>query len=134
MFPEPNLPVRPDEFAGRAREIDTFREALRYGLATGRNSSFAILGEWGIGKSSLPWKFASVCFEPAFAMLPVSLSASSNIHDYLRFAETLLDKFAEALLAIPNMQAPLRTELQNWRFNFGPVAFGRESPHRFLSY
>jgi hypothetical protein len=133
VLPEPNFPVRPDEFVGRTREIDTFREALRYGLATGRTSSFAILGEWGIGKSSLLWKFASVRSEPTFAMLPVFLSASDDIHDYLRFAETMLNKFAEALLARPNMQARLRTELQNWRFNFGPLAFGRESPHRFLS-
>jgi len=84
MLPEPNFPVRPDEFVGRTREIGTFREALRYGLATGRTSSFAILGEWGIGKSSLLRKFASVCSEPTFAMLPVFLSASRDIHDYLR--------------------------------------------------
>jgi len=136
MLPEPNFPVRPNEFVGRRREIDTFREALRQGLVKGRTSSFAVLGEWGIGKSSLLLKFADLCSDATFAMLPVFLSASNDIHDYLRFAESLLDKFAEALLARPNLQARLRTELQNWRFkrvHFGAVAFEHESPHRFLS-
>ena len=136
MLPEPSFPVSPDEIVGRRSEIDDFREALRHGLAAGRTSSFAILGEWGIGKSSLLWKFADVCSQPAFDMLPVFLSMSSDIHDYLRFAEILLDKFAEALLSHPNMQGRLRTELQDWRFkraDFSGVGFEHESPHLFLS-
>src|SRR6267378_5292002 len=116
MLPEPNFPVRPDEFVGRKQHIEAFRYALEQGLAAGRTSSFAILGEWGIGKSSLLLKFATVCSEPAFAMLPVFISASKDIHDYLRLAESLLDKFADALLAVPQMQARLRAELRNWRF------------------
>ncbi|HTT21482.1 MAG TPA: ATP-binding protein [Candidatus Sulfotelmatobacter sp.] len=136
MLSEPNFPVRFSEFVGRRSEIDEFREALRHGLAAGRTSSFAILGEWGIGKSSLLWKFADLSSEPAFAMLPICLSASTDIPDYLRFAEILLDKFAEALLSHPNMQCPWRTELQDWRIkraHLGAVAFERESPPRFLS-
>src|SRR6266516_188534 len=54
MRPEPNFPVRPDEFVGRRQHIEAFREALQQGLTAGRTSSFAILGDWGIGKSSLP--------------------------------------------------------------------------------
>ena len=128
MLPEPNFPVRPNELVGRRREIDTFREALCQGLVKGRTSSFAVLGEWGIGKSSLLLKFADLCSEATFAMLPVFLSASNDIHDYLRFAESLL--------ARPNLQARLRTEPQDWRFkpiHFGAVAFEHESPRRFLN-
>ena len=135
MLPEPSFPVSPDEFVGRRSEIDEFREALRHGLAAGRTSSFAILDDWGIGKSSLLWKFADICSEPSYVMLPVFLSVSSDIHDYLRFAEILLDKFAEALLSHPNMQGRLRTELQDWRFkqaHFGAVGLERESPRLFL--
>ena len=68
VLPEPNFPARPDEFVGRTRQIELFRQALRQGLAAGRTSSFAILGDWGIGKSSLLLKFAAVCSEPAFAI------------------------------------------------------------------
>ena len=136
MLAEPNFPARPDEFVGRRAQIAVFSQALQQGLSTGRTSSFAILGEWGIGKSSLLLKFATVCSEPAFAMLPVFISASKDIHDYLRLAESLLDKFADALLAVPQMQARLRAELRNWRFkrvNLGGFGLERESSRLFLS-
>ena len=136
MLPEPNFPAKPDEFVGRKAQIAIFRQALQQGLSTGRTSSFAILGEWGIGKSSLLLKFATLCSEPTIAMLPVFISASKDIHDYLRFAESLLDKFADALLAVPKMQTRLRAELRNWRFkrvDLGGFGLERESPRLFLS-
>ena len=136
MLPEPNFPVKPDEFVGRRQQIKVFREALRQGLAAGRTGSFAILGDWGIGKSSLLLKCAAVCAEPAFAFLPIPFSASTDIHDYMRLAESLLDKFGDALLAMPKLEARLRAELRNWRFkrlNLGAVDLERHSRHLFLS-
>ena len=136
MLPEPNFPARPDEFVGRTSHIETFQLALQPGLLSGRTGSFAILGEWGIGKSSLLLKFATISSEPGYAMLPVFLSGSKDIHDYLRFAESLLDRFADALMAAPKMQTRLRAELRNWRFkrvNLGSVSLERESPRLFLS-
>src|SRR5215472_5708147 len=108
MLSEPNFPVKPDDFVGRTQQIDGFRRALQLGLSTGRTSSFAILGDWGVGKSSLLLKFATVCTEPEFTMLPVFISASKDINDYLRLAESMLDKFAEALMNAPRMQARLQ--------------------------
>jgi AAA ATPase domain len=136
VLPEPNFPVKPEEFVGRRHQIEAFRETLQQGLAAGRTSSFAILGDWGIGKSSLLLKFAAVCVEPAFAFLPVLFSASTDVHDYMRLAESLLDKFGDALLALPNLQARLRSELRNWklkRLNFGGVGLERQSSRLFLS-
>ncbi|HTT23042.1 MAG TPA: ATP-binding protein [Candidatus Sulfotelmatobacter sp.] len=136
MLPEPNFPVRPEEFVGRRRQIETFCQALQQGLEAGRTASFAILGDWGIGKSSLLLKFAALSSQPSFAMLPVFISASGDVGDYLRLAENLLDKFTDALLAVPTMQALLRVELRNWRLkrvNLGGFALERESPRLFLS-
>src|SRR5690348_3266546 len=136
MRPEPNFPAKPDQFVGRRQQIEVFRDALQQGLAAGRTSSFAILGDWGIGKSSLLLKFAAVCAEPEFALLPVLFSASTDIHDYMRLAESLLDKFGDALLTIPNLEARLRAELRNWRLkrlNLGAVGLERRSQHLFLS-
>jgi hypothetical protein len=136
MRPEPNFPVRPDEFVGRSHHIEAFRKALQQGLTAGRTSSFAILGDWGIGKSSLLLKFAAVCAEPAFAFLPILFSASTDIHDYMRLAESLLDKFGDALLTMPNLEARLRAELRNWRLkrlNLGAVGLERHSRRLFLS-
>jgi AAA ATPase domain len=136
MRPEPHFPVKPDQFVGRRQHIEAFRDALQQGLAAGRTGSFAILGDWGIGKSSLLLKFAAVCAEPAFEFLPVLFSASTDIHDYMRLAESLLDKFGDALLAIPNLETRLRAELQNWRLkrlSLGAVGLERHSRHLFLS-
>jgi len=136
VLPEPNFPVRPEEFVGRRRQIETFCQALQQGLQAGRTASFAILGDWGIGKSSLLLKFAALSSQPSFAMLPVFISASGDVGDYLRLAEKLLDKFTDALLAVPTMQALLRVELRNWRLkrvNLGGFALERESPSLFLS-
>jgi hypothetical protein len=136
VLPEPNFPVRPEEFVGRRRQIETFCQALQQGLQAGRTASFAILGDWGIGKSSLLLKFAALSSQPSFAMLPVFISASGDVGDYLRLAENLLDKFTDALLAVPTMQALLRVELRNWRLksvNLGGFALERESPRLFLS-
>ena len=136
MLPEPNFPVRPEEFVGRRRQIETFCQALQQGLEAGRTASFAILGDWGIGKSSLLLKFAALSSQPSFAMLPVFISASGDVGDYLRLAENLLDKFTDALLAVPTIEALLRVELRNWRLkrvNLGGFALERESPRLFLS-
>jgi len=60
-------------------------------------------------------KLAAVCAEPPFAILPILFSAPTEIHDYMRLAESLLDKFGDALLAMPNLEARLRAELRNWK-------------------
>src|SRR5438067_10904884 len=63
-------------------------------------------------------------------------SASTDVHDYMRLAESLLDKFGDALLAMPNLEARLRAELRNWRLkqlNLGAVGLERHSRRLFLS-
>jgi hypothetical protein len=59
VLPEPNFPVKPNEFIGRHVYLDAFAEALEYSKTTGRMASFAVLGDWGIGKSSLLLKLAA---------------------------------------------------------------------------
>ena len=81
-------------------------------------------------------KFAAVCAEPAFAILPILFSASTDIHDYMRLTESLLDKFGDALLAMPTLEARLRAELRSWKFrqlNLGAVGLERHSRRMFLS-
>jgi len=78
--------------------------------------------------------------DSATVTVVISLGAGgpgiSDVRDYLRLAENLPDKFTDALLAVPTMQARLRVELRNWRFkriNLGGVGLERESPRLFLS-
>ena len=136
MIPEPNFPAKPDEFVGRKPQLEAFRQALRQGIVTGRTPSFAVLGEWGIGKSSLLSKCSAICEEPEFEMLPVPFSVSNELGDYRRFAELLLDTLGGCLARAQSVQARIRGEAQNWnlkRVNVGPVALERETPKLFLT-
>ena len=136
MLPEPNFPVSPNEFIGRKAHLDAFTEALRYSTLTGRMASFAVLGDWGIGKSSLLFKLAASCTDSSFRMLPVTLSLSNDISDYMKFAEALCDRLAHALLASDSLATRFRAEIENWkltRISLGALTVDRHSQRYFLS-
>jgi hypothetical protein len=76
VIPEPNFPARPEEFVGRKLQIEVFQRALQQGRETGRTPSFAVLGDWGIGKSSLLLKCSVICAEPQYKMLPVQFQGN----------------------------------------------------------
>ena len=136
MLPEPNFPVKPGEFIGRRVHLDTFADALQSSGTTGRMASFAVLGDWGIGKSSLLLKLASTCSDSTRRMLPVTFSISKDISDYMRFAEALCDRLADALLTSDSLATRLRAEIENWkltRVSVGAVAIDRKPRQYFLS-
>jgi AAA ATPase domain len=136
VIPEPNFPAKPEEFVGRRFQIEAFRRALRQGLATGRTPSFAVLGEWGIGKSSLLLKCSAICAEPEYNMLPVPFSVSKELADYRSFAEGLLDTFSEVLAHSHSATVRLQRELQSWklsRVSIGALSVDRNAPQFFLS-
>ena len=136
MLPEPNFPVRPDEFIGRQAYLESFRDSLRHSAITGRMASFALLGDWGIGKSSLLFKLAATCSERNFRMLPVAFSISKDISDYMKFAEALCDRLANTLLASNSLAARLRAEVENWKLtkvSVGALTIDRNSRRYFLS-
>jgi len=41
-----------------------------------------VLGDWGIGKSSLLLKFAAICSDPKYGILPVLVPVSKDYGDY----------------------------------------------------
>ena len=136
MLPEPSFPAKPSDFIGRAREIDSFKAALRQSVVTGRMPSFAVLGNWGIGKSSLLFKLADCCMQTKPRILSVHFSVSQDIGDYLKFAESLCDKLGDALAALDSLTTRLRTEARNWKFKqvkAGPIIVERDGPKRFLT-
>ena len=136
VIPEPNFPARPDEFVGRNGQVQAFHQVLAQGLLTGRTPSFAVLGDWGVGKSSLLLKYFAICSGPEYAMLPVFFSVSTELSDYKRFAEGLLDTFTRALETSGSLETRLRTELQKWklsRLSVGGASFERQGTELFLS-
>lgn len=59
---EPGKPVDPEYFGGRRRELETFSEYLGYSI-DGNIHNLALMGERGIGKSSLLRKFEQIASE-----------------------------------------------------------------------
>src|SRR5215469_1981432 len=110
MLPEPNYPARPEQFIGRRNHIEAFEEALRYSTLTRRMASFAVLGDWGIGKSSLLVKFASILVKSEHKILPVSLSVGTDFRDYRNLAQRLLDKLAKTLATSESIVDRVRAE------------------------
>jgi hypothetical protein len=72
LIPKPNVPVKPGDFVGREPQIDAFRSILQQGVETGTTSSVAVLGDWGIGKSSSLVKFAAISAQPEYGIFPVT--------------------------------------------------------------
>src|SRR5437763_5909289 len=136
VVPEPNFPAQPDEFVGRDTQIEAFRQVLAQGLLTGRTPSFAVLGDWGVGKSSLLLKYSAICSKPEHAMLPVFFSVSTELSDYKCFAESLLDTFTRTLETSDSLTTQFRNELQKWklsRLSIGGVSLDRQGPEFFLT-
>ena len=136
VLPEPNYPVSPDQFIGRKNHSEAFTLAVRQGLAAGRISSFAVLGDWGIGKSSLLLKFAAISSDPKYGILPVLVPLSKDYGDYRRFAESLLDTFTRVLETSDSPTTQFRNELQKWklsRLSIGGVSLDRQGPEFFLT-
>src|SRR5439155_15120377 len=93
-----------------------------------------VLGDWGIGKSSLLLKLAATCSD--FRMLPVTLSVSKDVSDYMKFAEALCDRLAHALLTSDSIATRVRTEIENWkltRLSVGALTIDRQARRYFLS-
>lgn len=59
---KPGKPVDPEYFGGRGKELETFKQYLGYSTE-GNPHNLAILGERGIGKSSLLRKFQQIASE-----------------------------------------------------------------------
>src|SRR5207247_7589055 len=136
MVPEPNVPAQPDEFVGRDTQIEAFRQVLAQGLLTGRTPSVAVLGDWGVGKSSLLFKYSAICSKPEHAMLPVFFSVSTELSDYKCFAQCLLDTLTRALETSDSLTTQFRNELQKWklsRVSIGAVSLDRQGPEFFLT-
>lgn len=115
IFFEPNLPIRPAFFVGREEEIRRFRMNAEAGLYSGRTASSAILGEWGIGKSSLLLKFLSILQQEYRDSIGVDMTISEGLANFYMFAQSLLDSFYLRLSKGSNLTKKARDEIHKWR-------------------
>lgn len=87
---KPGLTVDPRYFAGRKAQIDSFREYLRH-TSAGNPQNVAVMGERGIGKSSLLRKFEAIAKDSG------SMVVRRDLDPTVRSIEALVAFLLEAI-------------------------------------
>lgn len=118
-------------FANRRRELAFYREGLAQGLdARGPGSwKLALLGSWGIGKTSLLRKFASLTDDADPPALSVIVTVKSGMKGLDGLAADLLSRIQAALVGHLDWPDALRREFSRWEptLRAGPLSAVRRS-------
>lgn len=129
----PQYPASPEYFADRKEAIAYFTKTITSSakLRPPAPSNFIILGEWGVGKTSLLYKFKEIvlselprvksfCFH--FALDPTCC------RNWDVFSSTLLNRLKQNYEASAGLKEKLRSELSKWKiaFSIPPVSIQRE--------
>jgi hypothetical protein len=129
----PQHPAQPQYFAGRKAEIEEFRKAAINSAKLNPPSpiNFAILGSWGMGKTSLLYEFKQIALEDLknkikcasifLALSPQSCKTWDNFSNYF-FRNT-----HSAVSATQGIQQKVLQEVKNWEIgvNAGVVSAKR---------
>lgn len=110
----PYFPAPDHLFSNRTREQEFFRKGLFSGLASRGAGpwNIALLGPWGIGKTSLLRRFMRIAEKERIEGKPVlivSLSATSAYASFEEFVRVLMRRIADAL-----PKSKLEQELERW--------------------
>lgn len=135
-FFEPTYPVDPANFVGRGEEIKKFKDSVEQGISSSRTPSSAILGEWGIGKSSLLLKLNDILQKDYREILTLVFPVSKDLVDYSIFAQALLDRFHSEIVSTSKISNRIRVELKRWhleKIGFSGISLERKHPSYFLS-
>ena len=129
----PQYPASPEYFADRKEAIAYFTKTVTSSakLRPPAPTNFIILGEWGVGKTSLLYKFKEI------ALLELPRVRSFCFHFALDptccrswdvFSSTLLNRLKQNYEASAGLKEKLRSELSKWKiaFSIPPVSIQRE--------
>lgn len=129
----PQHPAQPQYFAGRKAEIEEFRKAAINSARLDPPSpiNFAILGSWGMGKTSLLYEFKQIALEELknkinctsifLALSPQSCKTWDNFSAYF------LKSARSTVSATQGIREKVLQEVKNWEFglNAGVVSARR---------
>ncbi len=125
----PRYPIDPEFFANRKKEIERFERDLKRTLDSKLPENVAILGDWGIGKSSLAYRFAHISANKEGArILSTGLSIPRTIRSMDEFCFLLLNKLNQDIASSENITNKLRNEIKKWRMKtlgIGPFEMER---------
>jgi hypothetical protein len=138
----PQHPAQPQFFAGRKSEIDDFRRAAFNSAKLNPHIpvNYAILGTWGMGKTSLLYEFQQIALKElkdtircASFYLALSPQSCKTWDD---FANNFLRSVRSTIITTEGIQAKIIEEIKKWdiEFNTGLISAKREksSSHDFL--
>lgn len=126
----PYFPAFSRFFANRAREQAFFRQGLAQGLhPLGPGPwNVALLGPWGIGKTSLLRRFAEIVsqFDPPALAVTLTVTSAMTLP---RLTHELMIRIHEEISTQKNWPERLREELLHWSptVSVGPVHLTRHS-------
>lgn len=129
----PYFPAPDHLFSNRSREQEFFRRGLFSGLASrgGGPWNIALLGPWGIGKTSLLRRFARIAEREEVEgkpVLTVSLSATGAYASFDEFARVLMRRVIEAVPKSKLAREVERWEVQSLRMGMLSVRRKGEPP------
>ena len=124
----PKYPVRPEFFANRQNEIERFRRDFKRTIDSKLPENIAILGDWGVGKSSLAYKFMDIGAKSNVKALSSGFGVPRTIKDVGEFCYLLLYKLNQDLITSKGISSRLKDELLLWRtdqLKLGPFTMQR---------
>jgi len=115
----PTFPVNPDYFANRDEILTSFKVALKRSVKSvlPTPDNIAILGDWGIGKTSVLKKFESMaleikkddCFSAIVELGPTTCKS------FLSFSKNIIEDIDTKFTATAPLISKIRRELKDWR-------------------
>jgi len=136
----PQYPASPEYFADRKEVIEYFVKTVTSSakLRPPAPTNFIILGEWGVGKTSLLYKFKEIALSELpriksfcyhFALDPTCCK-SWDVFSFI-----LLNKLKQNYEASTGLKGKLRSELSKWKiaFSIPPVSVHREKKEEIPS-
>lgn len=113
----PKYPTNPKYFANREDAIRQFKKSLAYTINSKppKLDNLAIVGDWGIGKTSLLKKFESIAGEKKEKVLTVTIPMPNSIENMEQFVQLLLDTTADTLRADKSIPETVREGILGWK-------------------
>jgi hypothetical protein len=118
-------PVHPSKFAGRAEQLREFADFLQDTLA-GNPKNICVLGEWGIGKTSLLRKMKEMVENAGCVVAFISLD--ETLDSYASVLETITANLAKEAKHRKGLTEKAREFFENLTLsvNYGPVGIAAQ--------
>ncbi len=112
----PNLPADARFFANRKEYIERFERLIlpSYDKGSAGVRNVAIIGPWGIGKTSLAHYLKVICERQKAPVVPVYISCTTGYGSLYNLAQRMVSSIVETVAAQGKWKKPILDELNAW--------------------